>query len=229
MELFLNIDAGELPDEPEELYALAHVANIACGGHVGDDDSMTRALERCARFGAQAGAHPSFEDRKGFGRRALSVPPDTLLEQVREQCYALSQLAIHLGLPLRYVKPHGALYHRAHQDPLVARAVVEGAIAALGPDLRVIGPAGGALEAEARQSGVAFAREEFPDRGHRPDGTLIPRGEPGALVTDPARIREAAAALARRGGVDTLCVHGDSPGAVALARAVRRAIEELQG
>jgi UPF0271 protein len=226
-ECLLNIDLGELPGEDEQLYTLAHVANIACGGHAGDDASMRRALESCARHGTRAGAHPSYEDREGFGRTALDVTPEVLRGQVARQCARLARLAASEGVPVRYAKPHGALYHAANGAPALARAVVDGVVEALGRGVTFIGPGTGALRDAARDAGLAYAREGFADRGTRPDGTLIPRGQPGAVLTEPARARENAVRLATGGTVDTLCVHGDTPGAVELAREVRATLDAL--
>ncbi|NMO22339.1 carboxyltransferase domain-containing protein [Pyxidicoccus fallax] len=226
-ECLLNIDLGELPEEDEQLYTLAHVANIACGGHAGDDASMRRALESCARYGTRAGAHPSYEDREGFGRKALEVPPEVLRSQVAAQCSRLARLAAGQGVPVRYAKPHGALYHSANASPALGHAVVDGVVEALGRDVTFIGPGTGALRDAAREAGLAYAREGFADRGTRPDGSLIPRGQPGAVLTDPARARENAVRLATGGTVDTLCVHGDTPGAVELAREVRATLDAL--
>lgn len=223
----LNIDLGELPGEDDQLYAVAHVANIACGGHAGDELSMRRALEACARHGTRAGVHPSFEDREHFGRQALAVAPEVLRAQVTAQCARLEALATELGVPLRYAKPHGALYHSANRDPALARAVVGGVIDALGSQVIFLGPAEGALHEAAREAGLVYAREGFADRGTRSDGSLIPRGEPGALVSSPEVARETALRLALSGAVDTLCVHGDSPGALALAREVRAVLDVL--
>lgn len=226
-ECLLNIDLGELPGADEQLYTLAHVANIACGGHAGDEASMRRALEACARHGTRAGAHPSYEDREGFGRKALEVAPEVLRGQVAGQCARLARLAASQGVPVRYAKPHGALYHSANASPALARAVVEGVVEALGPGITVIGPGSGALRDAARAAGLTYAREGFADRGTLPDGSLIPRGQPGAVLTDTARARENTVRLATGGTVDTLCVHGDTPGAVELAREVRATLDAL--
>ncbi|WP_267146694.1 LamB/YcsF family protein [Pyxidicoccus xibeiensis] len=226
-ECLLNIDLGELPGEDEQLYTLAHVANIACGGHAGDDASMRRALELCARHGTRAGAHPSYEDREGFGRRALDVTPEVLRGQVAGQCARLARLASLQHVPVRYAKPHGALYHAANASPALARAVVAGVVEAMGRDVTLLGPGAGALRDAARAAGLAYAREGFADRGTRPDGSLIPRGQPGAVLTEPARARENTVRLVTGGTVDTLCVHGDTPGAVELAGEVRATLEAL--
>lgn len=223
--MFLNVDAGELEDEPEELFSLAQVVNIACGGHTGDAASMGRALERCARLGASPGAHPSFQDREHFGRRRLEVAPEALRAQVAAQCSALGALAEKASRKVAHVKPHGALYHAANQSPELAAAVVAGAMDGLGRELTVIGPPRGALRDAAQGAGLRYAREGFADRGMLPDGSLVPRGEPGALLEAPWRARAQATRLALSGGVDTLCVHGDTPGAVLIAEQVRRVID----
>ena len=157
-----------------------------------------------------------------FGRRPMEMAAADLEASVAGQCAALQAAAAAEGARVPWMKPHGALYHRADTDPLVARAVVNGAVSALG-DVGIVGPAGGALEAEARSRGLPFLREGFADRGMGPDGRLIPRGQPGAVIGDPV----IAAAQARRlvGSVDVLCVHGDQPGAVAVALAVRAELE----
>jgi UPF0271 protein len=221
MALLLNIDAGEYADEPEALFQVAHVVDIACGGHAGDDASMDRALGLCGRFGTSAGAHPSFADREGFGRRAMSIGPDDLARSIEAQLSALAARAKLAGIPLEYVKPHGALYHAADKSDALATAVVRASVARLGARLTVIGPPGGALARAASSFGLAFAREGFADRGTRPDGSLVPRGEPGALITDPAEAARRARAFSTSETVDTVCVHADTPGAMAIARAVR--------
>lgn len=214
----LGVDLGELPAEPEALWEATHVAHIACGGHAGDAASMAEALRRCARHGVAAGAHPSWPDRAGFGRRHMTMAPGALAAEVEAQCRALATVAAGLGVPIGHVKPHGALYHDADADPALAEAVVAGAVRALG-DVAIVGPSGGALEAASRR----FWREGFADRGVGSDGRLVPRGQPGALITEPALAAARARALV--GTVDLLCVHADTPGAVQIARAVRAALE----
>lgn len=220
----LNVDGGEHDDEPLELYALADVIHVACGGHAGDDASMERVTRACAGVGTRVGAHPSYEDREGFGRRAKTVAPDVLAASIASQCSRLLAVAERVGVALVSMKPHGALYHAAHADDATAHACVEGALQALGSAIAIVGPAGGALERAARAAGVPFQREAFADRGVRADGTLVPRGEPGALVTDPAVAAARARELAAQGAVDTICIHGDTAGAAFIARAVRAAL-----
>ena len=226
--VWLNVDLGELPDEPEELYACAHVANVACGGHAGDDSSMRRAIALCAAHGAALGAHPSYPDRDAFGRRRLAMAPDDLRRSLGEQCARLGALAREAGAAVAFVKPHGALYHDGRDDDATAEAIVLGARQALGA-VTIVGPARGALVKAAARATLAFAREGFADRAAREDGSLVPRGEPGALLLDPSAAADRAATLAAGGDVDTICVHGDTPGAVAIARAVRGALDLLAG
>lgn len=220
----LNVDAGEQPDEPEELYRLAHLVNVACGGHAGDDASMDRVIAVCMQSGTRVGAHPSYEDREEFGRRAQAIAPDAVERMVHDQCAGLAARARAAGTTAAAMKPHGALYHAAGADPALARATVAGATRALGPDAAIVGMPGSALEDAARDAGRVFWGEGFADRGVLPNGALVPRGEPGALVHDPAAAAARAAELALA-GVATVCVHGDTDGALAIARAVRRVLD----
>lgn len=222
---WLNIDAGELPDEPAELYRLAHGVSIACGGHAGDAGSMAHALDMCRLHACRAGAHPSYPDREGFGRREMTMPAAELARVVLEQCASLAALAEARGVEVSHMKPHGALYHAANRDRDMAHAIVQAAKHALGPGIAIVGPATGALRDAAVAAGLGYAREGFADRGTRDDGTLVPRGEAGAMITEPALAARAATALAPR--VDTVCVHGDSPGALEIARAVRAELDAL--
>ena len=221
----LNVDLGELPDEPAELYALATVVNIACCGHAGDDASMRAAVRAARAAGARIAAHPSYADREGFGRRPAFADPDVVGEQVRAQCASLAAIAREAGAHVTHVKPHGALYHDAAADPERAGAVVAAAREVLGADVVVVGPPEGALLVSAVRAGLGYAREGFADRGYDARGALRPRGTPGAMIEDPDVAAAQAVELALRGGLDTLCVHGDTPGAVAIASAVRAALE----
>ncbi|HLK35849.1 MAG TPA: 5-oxoprolinase subunit PxpA [Polyangiaceae bacterium] len=219
--LFLNVDLGELPGETEDFYACAHVANVACGGHAGDDASMRRAVERCSAYGTRLGAHPSYPDRAGFGRRRIAMEPDALRATIVEQHDRLAAVARALGQTVQYVKAHGALYHDAGEDERVAGAMVDAVLRSLGADVVLIGPPAGALARAAERAGLGFAPEGFADRAVGPDGVLVPRAEPGALITDPAEAVLRCRELLAAGGVSTLCVHGDTPGGIAIARAVR--------
>jgi UPF0271 protein len=224
--VLLNIDLGELQGEEDELYEHAHLANVACGGHAGDESSMLRAVELCLRHGTHVGAHPSYPDREGFGRRRVAMEAAALRASVTEQCARLAGVARALGAATVFVKAHGALYHAAREDAGVAAALVDGALDALGPGITFLGPATGELAVVLKRAGVAFYREGFADRATRADGTLVPRGEAGALILEPSVAAARASALVATGEVDTVCVHGDTPGAVAIARAVRHALDE---
>jgi 5-oxoprolinase (ATP-hydrolysing) subunit A len=223
MQPLLNVDGGEHDDEPSELYALADVVHVACGAHAGDDVSMDRVVRACAGAGTRVGAHPSYEDREAFGRRPRDVAPEALAASVAAQCARLDVVAKRAGIVVTSAKPHGALYHAAHADAATARACVAGIVQSLGL-VTVVGPPGGALERAAREAGAPFHREAFADRGVRPDGSLVPRGEPSAVVGDPLVAAARARELAARGDVDTVCIHGDTPGALSIARAVRDAL-----
>jgi 5-oxoprolinase (ATP-hydrolysing) subunit A len=245
----LNVDLGELAEEPEELYRLATVVNVACGGHAGDEASMARAVALAAASGAMVAAHPSYPDRAGFGRKTIVIDRDELCASIAAQCEALARVAAAGGASaaagvavatggsgspgvsvtagvVRAVKLHGALYHDAARDPVIAEVVMEGAARGLGTrDLVWIGPARSEVWRRAREAGLAYVREGFADRGAFPDGSLLPRGRPGAMIEEPERAAERAVELARSGEVETICVHSDTRGAVAIARAVRAALE----
>lgn len=216
----LDIDLGELPDEAEALYAAAHLANVACGGHAGDDASIARAVALADAHGTLVGAHPSYPDREGFGRRAMAMAPEALAESVHAQCARWVAVA---GAA-RHVKMHGALYHAIDRDDALADRVLAACRDALGV-VPVLGPPGGATARAAAALGMPFLREGFADRGLRADGSLVPRGEPGALIEEPGRAAVQAARLAASGGYDVLCVHGDGAHAVAVAAAVRAALD----
>jgi UPF0271 protein len=218
----MNLDAGEHDDEPEELWALFDVLNIACGGHAGDAASMERVVRWCVASGRSIGAHPSYPDRPGFGRRTMAIEPEALAQAVAEQCAALAAIARSHGRTVEYVKPHGALYHDVARSDALAGAVVGAAAQALGDAIVVVGPPAGTLRDAATARGLRYASEGFADRRMRDDGSLVPRTEPGALITDP----EAAAAQARllAARFDTICCHADTPGALAIAGAVHKAL-----
>ncbi len=220
--MFLNLDAGELASETEALWEQFDVLNCACGGHAGDAPSMARVARFCAGHGVRLGAHPSYPDRAGFGRTTMAIDPAELADTIEAQCRALAEIAAGHGVAVGSIKPHGALYHDARRDAAIAGAVLRGATAALGTGVLVIGPPTGALRDEAARRGLSYAREGFADRRMRADGTLVPRSEPDALIVDPAAAARQAASLVSQ--VDTICVHADTPGSLAIARAVRGAM-----
>ena len=229
----LNCDLGEGFDDAP-LFRLVTSASVACGGHAGDAATMAEACRRAAANGVTIGAHPSYEDREGFGRRNQEVEPERLRFQVVAQVAALRVAADAAGVPVRYLKPHGALYNRIAGDPVQAGAVAR---AAQDAGLPLLGPPGSAIERAAEERAVPFFREAFADRGYTPDGRLAPRGAPGALLTDPAEIAARALGMVLAGAVtatdgtevrlafDSLCLHGDTPGAAEAARAVRARLE----
>lgn len=221
----LNIDLGELPDEPEELYALATTVNIACGGHAGDRASMLRALTIARRFGCSVAAHPSYPDRAGFGRKTLAIEPPALERSVYEQCALLGELADSVNVCVAAVKPHGALYHDVSQQEALALATLAGARKALPTARALVGPPASSFQAIALREGFDFRREGFVDRRYVGRFEIAPRSRPDALLTDPQACVAQALQLAASGDFDTLCAHGDTAGALAIARAVRAALE----
>lgn len=233
----LNCDMGEGfgawdPAADEQLMPLVSSANVACGFHASDPRIMRRTVRLARQHGVAVGAHPGFRDLVGFGRRTISASPEEIRDDVVYQVGALLAFCRAEGVPLTHVKPHGALYNAAAKDPALSRAIAE-AVRSVDPGLWLMGLAGSALPAAGRAAGLRTVEEAFADRGYAPDGSLLPRDRPGALVTDPAAVAERVARLAREGviaaadGTDlriaagTVCVHGDTPGAAALAAAVR--------
>lgn len=238
----LNADLGEGAgpgrlSADEALLPLVSSANIACGAHAGDPLLMADVLTLARRHGVTPGAHPGYPDRTGFGRRELAASTEEIVVEVLAQVGALRTLARHVGHPMRYLKPHGALYHRLAVDHEAAAALAV-ALAALWPDLVVLTTAAGALAREARNAGLRVAREAFLDRGYRADGTLVPRGTAGDLLHDPAAVADRAEQIVcertveTAGGArlpleaDSLCVHGDGPAARALLEAVRTRFDQ---
>ncbi|MCI2957780.1 LamB/YcsF family protein [Agromyces atrinae] len=232
----LNCDLGEGVGDDAALFPLVSSANIACGGHTGDAESMRNSVRLAIRHGVAVGAHPSYVDREGFGRRALDVDPAVLRADIARQIAALIGIADDEGTRVRYVKAHGALYNRAQVDDEVATALVL-AVRDVDAGLPLLGMEGSALAEAATAHGSAFFAEAFIDRGYLADGRLAPRSSEGALLTDPAAVIERALGIVRDHRIvavdstllevraDSLCVHGDTPGAATLAAAVRTALE----
>lgn len=243
----LNADVGELPGAAAADAAILESVSscsIACGGHAGDLASMRRTAALAIDRGVAVGAHPAFRDPEGFGRRRLSPGPGAVRDLVVEQVGTLAAVVGGLGGRLAHVKPHGALYAIAAEDPAIAAAIAE-AVAGVDPALVLYGLSGSALLSAGRAAGLATASEVFADRGYRADGMLVPRGEPGAIVADEevclaravamvlhGRVAAAAAPASAGAGVavvavvaETICVHGDEPGAAARARRLRRGLE----
>jgi 5-oxoprolinase (ATP-hydrolysing) subunit A len=217
----LNADVGEGFADDERLLEIVTSVNVACGFHAGSVDTMRRLCAAAAarRADVAVGAHPSYRDRDGFGRRALDVPPDTVRDDVAEQVAALFEIARGEGAFVSYVKPHGALYTRAIADADVARAIVD---ATFPYGVAMLAWPGSALFEQARSGGMEAFAEGFADRGYA-NGALVPRDQPGALLA-PVEAAEQAVALAQAGEVRSICVHGDSPGAASTAAQVRAAL-----
>lgn len=218
MRIDLNADLGEEITDDAALLAVVTSANVACGYHAGTPETMRFVCEEAARLGVAVGAQVSYLDREHFGRRALDIEESLLREHVFDQVGQLCDIADAAGTTVSYVKPHGALYNRVVTDEEQARAVLAGS-----GELPVLGLPGGALLRLAEAAGRQTWREGFPDRGYTPEGRLVPRDQPGALVHDRDEVAANAVRLAE--SVDSVCVHGDSVGAVAAAQAVRRALE----
>jgi UPF0271 protein len=240
----LNADLGEgfgiwrLGDD-EALLAVLTSANVACGFHAGDPSTMRRVCLSAAAQGVVIGAQVGYRDLAGFGRRRIEYAPDELRDDVLYQLAALDGFARVAGVRVRYVKPHGALYNTAVSDDGQAGAVIA-AVREYDASLPVLGLPGSALLRLAEQAGLRGVAEGFVDRGYLPSGGLVPRGRHGALVTDPSFVMRRAVQMARDGEViavdgsviscrvESLCVHGDTPGAVELAAAVRSALVDAE-
>lgn len=229
MRIELNCDAGESygpwqMGQDDALIPLVSAVNIACGAHAGDALTMERTLALALAAGSAIGAHPGYPDLLGFGRRDLSMSAEEVEASVLFQVAALGGMARAVGGELRHVKAHGALYHAASRDAALAAAVVR-AVRRISSALIVVGPPGSALLAAAAAAGLATQAEGFADRTYEPDGSLRSRRLPGGLLGDGAAVGAQAVALAASGRYDTLCIHGDTPGAPGLAAAARAALE----
>jgi UPF0271 protein len=220
MEIDLNCDLGEGCPHDAELMPLITSANVACGSHAGDPATAHATLKLAARHGVQVGAHPGFADREHFGRRELQQTEAQIFEECVYQIGALAGLARAAGVPLRYVKPHGALYNLASRDDAYARPIVD-AVTLFGLELMALPDS--RLEALC-QGRCGFVREGFADRRYLPDGSLVPRSRTDAFVAEPAEAVRQAEWLLREKGVRTLCVHGDNPQALAFVRHLRAAL-----
>ncbi|MEI7969063.1 MAG: 5-oxoprolinase subunit PxpA [Betaproteobacteria bacterium] len=237
----INADLGEsfgawAMGDDDALLAIVSSANVACGFHAGDPATIRRTTLGAVRAGVAIGAHPSLPDLAGFGRRRMEVTPDEVYELVLYQVAAVAGFARAAGAGLHHVKAHGALYNMAATDRGLAAAIA-GAVRDFDRGLMLYGLAGSAMMTAGEAAGLAVASEVFADRGYLPDGTLVPRSRPGALIEDVPRAVEQAVGMVRDGRVrsveggwvavraDTVCVHGDSPGAVALATALRAALQ----
>lgn len=235
-----NSDLGEgfggyRMGDDEAVLAEITSANIACGFHAGDPGIMRKTVAAALARGVAIGAHPGFPDLQGFGRRRMAMSPDEAYECVLYQIGALSGIAAAQKAELHHVKPHGALYNQAAGDPMLARAICE-AVRDFNPTLFLYGLANSCLTEAAEAIGLPVRHEVFADRTYQPDGSLTPRTQPNAMITDADQAVAQVLGMLRDGQViavdgtrvpvraDTLCIHGDQPGAAAFARAIKEAL-----
>jgi UPF0271 protein len=238
----LNCDMGELPDAiadgtQESLMPFLTSVNVACGGHAGDEGTMMATIEQALRWKLAVGAHPSYHDRVHFGRRDLHVSPATIADSVFEQVRVLDRVAANCGTRLVHVKPHGALYNQAARENAVAEAIGAG-VARWSRDLILVGLAWAPTLPVYRVAGFSVAAEAFADRRYEPDGSLRSRTHQDALIRDPAEAGQQALDIVQHGKViacdgspvtlnaQTICIHGDTPGAPKIAAAVARILRE---
>jgi UPF0271 protein len=224
----LNCDMGELEDSAHEAALMEHItsANIACGGHAGDEATMERTARLALASRVHIGAHPGYADRANFGRIEIPMAPADIARTVREQIERLDAVVRRLGGAIVHVKPHGAMYNVAVRNAEVARAIGEG-VAQWNAAIPIFGLAGSPMLEIWRSMGLTAMGEGFADRRYEPDGTLRNRKFPDALITDPAAAAAQAVRLARGGTAQTICVHGDTPGAVEILKACRAALAEI--
>jgi len=238
----LNCDMGELPEAiadgtQEALMRSITSVNIACGGHAGDEQTMKTTIEQALRWKLAIGAHPGYADRANFGRLELDVPPKEIAASVFDQVRALAEIAGRCGARLIHVKPHGALYNQAARDRGIAQAIAAG-VARWNREVVLVGLAGSPMLDVFRGAGFAIAPEAFADRRYEPEGTLRSRKFEDALIRDPAEGGWQALRIVERGAViawdgtevsveaQTLCIHGDTPGAPEIAATVARILRE---
>jgi 5-oxoprolinase (ATP-hydrolysing) subunit A len=238
----LNCDMGELPEAiadgtQEALMRSITSVNVACGGHAGDERTMKTTIEQALRWKLAIGAHPGYPDRANFGRVELKLPAEAIADTVLEQVRALAEIAAGCGVRLAHVKPHGALYNQAVHSRELAAAIANG-VARWGNAVVLVGLAGSPMLGVFREAGFAVAAEAFADRRYEPDGTLRSRKFEDALIRDPEEAGRQALSIVERRAVtacdgtevavdaQTICIHGDTPGAPKIAAAVARSLRE---
>ena len=226
MKIDLNCDMGELDDAAHEAALMQYItsANVACGGHAGVEQTMERTVRLALERGVRIGAHPGYPDRENFGRVEIAMTAEAIADTVQQQIERLEAVVSRLGGRIVHVKPHGALYNVAVKNAEVARAIATG-VARWNPDVPIFGLAGSPMLDVWRGMGMKVAGEAFADRRYEPDGTLRSRKFADALITDPAAAAAQALRFAREGVAETVCVHGDTPGAVAILKACHDALK----
>ncbi len=233
MKIDLNCDMGENIGSDAAIMPYITSANIACGFHAGDEETMRETVRLAKRYEVAVGAHPGWKDRAGFGRNEMTLPLEEVEALVWEQVNALVKIAKAEGVEVRHVKPHGALYNQAARDRSLANAIAR-AVKAVSVELVLVGLAGSALVEAGIEAGLKAANEGFPDRNYNPDGTLVSRKLPHAIIESPREVAAHAVELARAGvnvggrrvAVETLCLHGDHPRAAENAISVREGLEK---
>jgi 5-oxoprolinase (ATP-hydrolysing) subunit A len=225
----LNCDMGELEDSVHEAALMEHItsANIACGGHAGDAATMERTVRLALERGVRIGAHPGYPDRANFGRIEIPMAPEDIARSVREQIDRLDKVVRRLGGVIVHVKPHGAMYNVAVRNAVVARAIGDG-VEQWNAAIPIFGLAGSPMLEVWRSMGLTALGEGFADRRYEPDGTLRNRKFSDALITDPQEAAAQAVRLAEGGAAQTICVHCDTPGAVAILKACREALAQVR-
>jgi UPF0271 protein len=242
MHIDINCDMGEIPEHisdgtQESLMRSITSVNIACGGHAGDERMMKTTIEQALRWNLTIGAHPGYPDRENFGRVELDLPMEQIEESIFGQIRTLAEVAATYATAIVHVKPHGAIYNQAVNKPALARAIANG-VARFSKDVVLVGLAGSKMLDVFRQAGFRVAAEAFADRRYEPDGTLRSRKFDDALIRDPKQAAEQAVRIAKMQGVvasdgstvkidaDTICIHGDTPGAPKIAEAVAAGLQE---
>ena len=233
MKIDLNCDMGENIGNDEDIMPYVTSANIACGFHAGDEMSMRTTVRLAKKYGVAVGAHPSWKDVEGFGRREMSLPHDEVEALILYQIGVLAAIAKADGVDLCHVKPHGALYNQAAKDRVLANAIAQ-TVKNFSGELILIGLAGSSLVEAGIEIGLRVANEGFPDRNYNSDGTLVSRKQANAIIESPEEVALHAVELAQNGidfagqrvHVDTICLHGDHPQAAQNAKLVRNALEK---
>jgi UPF0271 protein len=235
----INCDLGEGIGRDADLMPYLGSCNIACGGHVGDRETMLSAMRLAKENNVKIGAHPSFEDRPNFGRKEIYVPMERLRSQLIHQIAELAALARLEDVEIHHVKPHGALYNMAAGSSDLASMIVN-VLGFFKQDLVLYVPFDSHLERKAKEAGIPYAVEAFPDRNYTDDFSLVPRSEPDAVLEDPKKIRDRVERMIKSGeiesvsgkvrhvNIDTICIHGDNPFAVDIAKELSHLNKELQ-